>query len=315
MFRCLMKLSKKYGVKFVLLAVAAAALPATSFADESIFAWTYTTDLLPKGKWEVEHWTTARLKKEHGTYNVVDFREEIEYGVLDNFQVALYLNHHDVSAKDSLPAEDSQNPGHRLRGSYVTGGEDVHADHDSSLPFDSYHFESVSTELIYRVLSPYKDPIGLAFYMEPEIGDEEAEIEWKVLLHKTWLEDTLVWAFNANYGLEFEKEEEGGYERDAMFEWFTGLSYRFISNWSVALEFWNHHEFADATEHEHSAYFLGPTIHYGGKRWWATLGFLHQLPIGQAFSEDQEQFALSDGYIFGQEHEKYYLRLKVGFNF
>jgi hypothetical protein len=100
-----------------------------------------------------------------------------------------------------------------------------------------------------------------------------------------------------------------------MFEWFTGLSYRFVSNWSAGLEFWNHHEFADATLHEHSAYFIGPTIHYGGERWWATLGFLHQLPIGQAFSQDNKEFAAHDGYIFGDEHEKYYVRLRVGFNF
>ena len=79
-------------------------------------------------------------------------------------------------------------------------------------------------------------------------------MEWKILLQKNWLEDRLVWALNVNYELEYEKSEDG-YERDGMFEWFTGLSYRFVRNWSEGLEFWNHHEFADATVHEHSAYF------------------------------------------------------------
>ena len=65
---------------------------------------------------------------------------------------------------------------------YETGGEDVHAGHDPSTPFDSYHFESVSFEAIYRVLSPYKNPIGLAFYFEPAVGDQETKLEWKVLL-------------------------------------------------------------------------------------------------------------------------------------
>ena len=69
-------------------------------ADEAIFAWTYTTDLLPKGRWEFEQWMTARWKKEHGTYNVFDFREELEYGLTDNLQIALYLNHHYVDAND-----------------------------------------------------------------------------------------------------------------------------------------------------------------------------------------------------------------------
>jgi hypothetical protein len=284
-------------------------------AHESLFAWTLTTDLTPKGHGEFEQWVTARWEKEHGSYQVFDFREEFEYGVTDNFQIALYLNHHYVYANDDVPAEDPARPGKRLPGVYETGGEDVHAGHDPSKPFDSYHFGSVSFEGIYRLLSPYKDPLGLALYSETSVGDQENELEWKILLQKNWLEDRLVWALNVNYELEFKKAEEDAWERIGVFEWFTGLSYRFVRNWYAGLEFWNHHEFADATVHEHSAYFIGPTIHYGGERWWASLGFLHQLPMGQAFSEANKEFADDGNYIFGEEHEKYYVRLKVGINF
>jgi hypothetical protein len=287
----------------------------TARADEAIFSWTYTTDLLPQGKWEFEQWMTPRWEKEHGDYSVFDFREELEYGLTDNLQVSLYLNHHYVYANNDFPAADPAHPRNRLPGAYETGGEDVHADHNPAKPFDSYHFESISFEAIYRILSPYKSPVGLALYFEPAVGDQETELEWKILLQKNWLEDRLVWALNINYELEFEKANGGEYERDGMFEWFTGLSYRFASNWSGGLEFWNHHEFADASIHEHSAYFIGPTLHYGAQRWWATLGFLHQLPIGEAYSHDNQQFAAYNGYIFGNEHEKYYVRLKVGFNF
>ena len=69
------------------------------------------------------------LGKEHGIYNVFDFREEFEYGVTDNLQIALYLNHHYVNADDDVPAEDPKHPGRRLPGMYETG-EDVHAGHD-----------------------------------------------------------------------------------------------------------------------------------------------------------------------------------------
>src|SRR5207244_6569407 len=86
-----------------------------------------------------------------------------------------------------------------------------------------------------------------AMYFEPTIGDDEKELEWKIILQKNWFEDRLVWALNINYELEFEKADEGGYERDGVFEWFTGVSYHFIHNWSPGLEFWNRHEFADAT--------------------------------------------------------------------
>jgi hypothetical protein len=105
-------------------------------------------------------------------------------------------------------------------------------------------------------------------YFEPTLGDNEKEVEWKIILQKNWFEDRLVWALNLDYEVEFEKADNG-YERDGVFEWFTGISYRFVRNWSASLEFWNHHEFADATVHEHAAYFIGPTIHYAGERWWA----------------------------------------------
>jgi hypothetical protein len=48
---------------------------------------------------------TTRWEKEHGSYSVIDFREDFEYGVTDNFQLALYLNHHYVYANDDVPAE------------------------------------------------------------------------------------------------------------------------------------------------------------------------------------------------------------------
>ena len=277
-------------------------------------AWTYTTDLASKGEVEFEQWVTARWEKEHGAYNVIDFREEFGYGVADNFQIALYLNHHYVYANSDVPAEDPAHPGKRLAGVYETGGENVHAGHNPVTPFDGYHFESVSLEAIYRLLSPDKHPLGLAVYFEPTIGDEETELEWKLILQKNWFGDRLAWALNFNYELEFE-ETDGGYERDAVFEWFTGISCRLAHNWSAGLEFWNRQEFADTTVHEYSAYFIGPTIHYEHGRWSATLGFLHQLPIGQAFSHETKEFAAHDGYLFGDEQEQYYVRLRVGIDF
>jgi len=82
-----------------------------------------------------------------------------------------------------------ESPSKQTPGAYETGGEDVHDGHDPAIPFDSYHFESASLELIYRVLSPYKHPIGLALYFESAVGDQETELEFKLLLQKNWFED------------------------------------------------------------------------------------------------------------------------------
>jgi hypothetical protein len=34
--------------------------------------------------------------------SVLDFHEELEYGLTDDFQIALYLNHHYVDANDEV---------------------------------------------------------------------------------------------------------------------------------------------------------------------------------------------------------------------
>src|SRR5438105_14812351 len=83
-----------------------------SHAD--IFAWTYTTDLTTKGDTAFEQWVTSRSHKEHGNYEVVDFRAELAYGVTENDQLALDLNHRYVYANHEVPAEHPANPGQRV---------------------------------------------------------------------------------------------------------------------------------------------------------------------------------------------------------
>ena len=152
----------KFGLTFV--GVLLFAVSTSHRARSDLFVDLYDRPLAPKGHGEFEQWITTRWEKEHGSYSVVDFREEFEYGVTDNFQLAIYLNHHYVHANDDVPAEDPARPGNRLPGAYETGGEDVATpDTIRRRRSDSYHFESVSLEGIYRLLSPYKDPILSAF--------------------------------------------------------------------------------------------------------------------------------------------------------
>ena len=57
-------------------------------ADESYFGYIYTTDLLPQGKWEYEQLNTFRTGKARGSYSALDFRNEFEYGVTNNFSAS-----------------------------------------------------------------------------------------------------------------------------------------------------------------------------------------------------------------------------------
>ena len=89
----------------------------------------------------------------------------------------------------------------------------------------------------------------------------------------------------------------------------TGLSYRVASGWFLGVEGRYHSEYPDWTNglhREHYAFFAGPSIHYGGKKWWVTATYLPQ--IYGAPHEPGSSLHL-------EEHEKRELRLKIGYNF
>lgn len=286
----------------LLAALAALTAPAVVRADESLFGYVYSADTLPKGKWEYEQWNTIRSGKAAGSYTAFDLRNEIEYGVTDRFTTALYLNSgynhiHNVPDEDPTENYPEQN---------------------------SFDVRGVSLEMKYRILSPYKDPIGLTVYLEPEMsvidkvsGEYETEraIEGKLILQKNFLEDRLVWASNFTAEPEWTIEE-GERGKELAFEMTTGLSYRFASNWAAGLEYRNHREFPNFGKQEHQASFLGPNVHYGTKDWWATFTVLPQIsgrPTGLGFDTNGNE--VRDGSRHLGEHEKIEIRLKFGVNF
>lgn len=254
---------------------AAALLAPPARADEALFGYVYTTDPMPKGHWEYEQWNTLRTGKGAGSYTAFDLSQELEHGFTDNFTASLYL-HSSYDFMRNVP-----NP------------EDAAA----KLPNrDAFNVNGASLELRYRLLSPYKDPIGLSFYMEPELsardpeeGDDviERSVEFKAILQKDFLDDQLVTAFNAVFEPEFELEQDGTRTKDLANEYTLGASYRFASNWAAGVEARNHRQYANQSfSHERlSAFYAGPNLHYGAGRWWTTLTWLPQVSRHPVVSE------------------------------
>jgi hypothetical protein len=147
--------------KFLLLFMALTTLAASSArADEPLFGFTYTTDLLPKGKFEVEQWSTTRFTKyPTGKFWLQENRTEFEYGVSDKLQFSLYANYNSTSAFHNGPYGATTPP---ESFSYYSPGPDDH--------FNATRFVGVSGEVIYRLLSPYTHRIGIAIYEEPTFG-------------------------------------------------------------------------------------------------------------------------------------------------
>ncbi len=284
-------------------------------AGESLFGYSYLTDTQPKGKWELEQWYWGRYGKWQGSYANSLYRTELEYGVTDNYQISFYTNERHVYANKNN--RDG-----------ATGGEGIPENFAGDKAFNRLSWEGISVENLYRIWSPYKDPIGVAIYFEPEFGPHEIELEHRLILQKNFLEDRLITTANFWWALEWDRET-GGAERDdgtgltphrwkkeSQFELDLASSYRFAPNWWTGLESRIHNEIAsfNPKDIEHTAFFLGPNVHYGGKRWWATATVLFQLPLTAGYNDEQKA-AIKDGRIFGDEHEAVEVRVKFGWVF
>lgn len=276
----------------------------TAFAGEGLFSRVYTTETVPAGHWELEQLIRDREGRAFGSYNAMDFKTEFEYGVTDNFQFALYLN---SGTQDAHKSPDDDDPNGAVGFSRQSG-----------------YLQSVSAEFIYRVLSPVKDKIGLAFYVEPAVDfydlhnglkyNGSYELEFRVLAQKNFFDDQLILAYNLIFEAEtirFSGDPDRASELDFNNE--IGLSYRVAPNWYAGVEARNHNELGHFRVHEHSVYWAGPTVHYANQHIWMTLGVLRQV-YGDPSGVD-ENGTFIGSHLFLRSHEKWETTLKVGVPF
>ena len=271
-------------------------------AGESMFGYLYTAETIPAGQWEYEQWNTIRSGKARGEYTAFDLRNEIEYGVTDRFQVALYINSGYLNLKNQYDTEDVS--------------MDVPDRNEFSV-------NGASLEFIYRILSPYKDAFGFAAYLEPELsvtdhmmGSEKIEsaLEARLIFQKNFLGDELITAMNLMAEPEWERVDNRT-ATELWFEFTLGASYRVKSNWFTGLEFRNHMEFPEMNlkNQEHSAYFLGPNVHYATENWWVHLTVLPQIagwPRNLGMGSDGKP--IESSYAHLGQHEKIDIRFKFG---
>ena len=271
-----------------------------SQADENNWGYVYGADTLPKGQSELYLWATDRRHKENGQYNAQDYQLELEHGFTDSLQGSVYLLGSSHSIKGSAPIDEN--------------GDPEYPDNSRS------GLTGVKASLKWNLLSTYKDPIGLSLYIEPGYNNrfkisgekqDEYSLETKLILQKNFLDDTLLWATNLTLEAERRKFKGAGqsWEDELEIEVTSGLSYRFASNWWAGAEMRYHSEYPDwrkEFKREHYAIFLGPNIHWGGERYWATLTYMDNI-VGAPHAEDRIEHLA--------EHERREIRLKLGYNF
>lgn len=290
-------------------------------ADEPLFGFVFTTDLLPANQWELTQWTTWRAHKDIGTFNVLEFRHEVEYGLTDALQVSGYLNWEWAEAHSNNVIDGTTLPPETFANVAVGPNEN----------FRLTKFTSVSGEAIYRILSPIIDPVGLAVYLEPSIGPQVREIESRIILQKNFVDDRLVLAFNVTHHFEWrylhgdpsapaaDEEFNDHWDKETDINFGFGASYRFAPNWSAGVELINEHEWAgfdplDSGMKTNFAYYFGPNIHYADEHVFVTLALLDQLPWGEDYTGPPPNFVVG-GRNYADDFERFRVRLKFGYYF
>lgn len=234
----------------------------TAEAGSRRFTYVYEATTTPPGSWEIENWVTWKThKRDNHDYNELGFRHELEFGITDRLQAAIYV-------VDWAWIDDPQEGEHGAV------------------------YEDTALELLFNVSNPTTDWIGSALYGEVKVGDELFELEGKVILQKNI--GRFIVAYNAT--IEAGWEGEGYDERNGEFAQTLGVSYEVNPNFLVGAEVLHEVEIPDWSEGEDSVVYAGPNVSGRFGKWWATLTPLVQLT--DIASEPQFQTRLIVGYGF-----------------
>lgn len=255
------------------------ALAIAAHAQDRYFAYTYTSNVLPKGDIDVELWHTSRIGHLNQFYHGQDQRLETEFGLGRNWQTAFYFNRFQTRA--------SQGP----------SGTETSAE----LGF--------SNEWKVKLSDPSQNRLGFSLYGEWGIkGGDELELETKAILDKSMGKSLL--ALN----IVGEHEREWGWENGATK---TGkensieldLGYMYNVSTALGLGFeWRSHNEIKGGDWEHSALFGGPTINYRADKWFVIGNFLPQWRNLHKTDEAPMNLVLD-------EHERVEARIIVGISF
>jgi hypothetical protein len=238
-------------------------------AGQRRFAYNYETTTSPKGSWEIENWVTLERSPLHDNdYDSWFFRNEVEYGVTDHFQIAVYVANWDFAPRGGEEKEEVEAEGAETAESHEAeedeGGEEK--------PHRSARYGSSGVELIYNLTNPNTDWLGSAVYAEANFGDRFAELEGKILLQKNF--GPLAIVYNAI--VEFEWEGAHLEAEEIEFAQTFGVSYQVHPNVAVGSELVHEIAFPDFNKSnaERAEFFAGPNVTFHGKNFFVTASAL-----------------------------------------
>jgi opacity protein-like surface antigen len=167
------------GHRFLLISLSSATflvLPVRG--DENYFGYSYGSENLPKGKWELYSWTTGRFGKGTGSYSAFDLKQEVEYGVTDRFQIALEWkeNHTYFTGGAGQESADSNTPVWRNRFSNETEWERPRPSHGES--FTTNFKPEITTGVTYRFASNWFLGLETRYATQLANANVRNQVDW-----------------------------------------------------------------------------------------------------------------------------------------
>jgi len=216
--------------------------PAPVSAGERRFTFVYEAVTLSQGAIEFEQWITWKTDKDTDSdFYSIDFRHEIEFGITDRLQLGLYLSDWRYQSGSSVD--------------------------------DGTEWRNAAIEVIYNLSDPATESIGFAVYGEIKLGDEQLELEGKIIAQK----NIGKWVFAYNATIEAEWEGSNYSEDKGEFQQTFGGSYQFSPKFLAGFEVLHEIEYDDWDTWGDHLLYAGPNFSYLSDQWWVTITPLVQL--------------------------------------
>jgi hypothetical protein len=249
-------------------------------SQDRVFARTYQSNVLGKNNKDLEIWNTYSFGRDY-FYTKLQQRFEFEIGLSNKLQTSVYINREQVS-RGIIAATSNSN--------------------------------SFSSEWKYKLSDPVANKVGFALYGELTASTDEIEIEGKLIFDKKINRSLLAFNIVCENEMEFESEQnEFGPDEveleseEVKLEFDLGYMYSLNKGFGIGMELKNDNIFEEG-KWMNSPLFLGPTLSYGGDRWWIIFNALPQMVNLKKEKGITESLELND-------HEKFDFRLLFAYNF
>ncbi len=233
-------------------------ITSSSFAQDRVFAYTYQSNVLNKGAFDLEFHNLLSTGKEGQNSPYIfgqnlNQRIEFEFGLGHNLQTAFYINSELSNTATSTSTEINQ----ELKISF-------------------------SNEWKLKLSDPVANVIGSGIYEEFEFGGNNVEFETKLLFDNRISKE--LFAFNIVYKYEIERVinktnnvATADWAHNGAFELYFGYMHFFKPNFSLGIEAKNNNDIVQGVGRINSVVFAGPAMHINIEKCFILLTTMPQI--------------------------------------